>query len=96
MEKLGNIIGSILKRYEKRLEKERVKILWSKVVGEEICRRTIPLDVEEGCLEVAVSDGMWAKELQLREEKFLDLLKEYNIRRIKFIPMPRRFLRGKR
>jgi len=93
MEKLGSIIDAVLKRYEKRLNKERVFILWSKVVGEEVSKRTIPLDLKDGCLEVAVPDGIWAKELQLREESFLSLLKEYNIERIKFIPMPGRFLR---
>lgn len=95
MEKLGSIIDSILRIHKKRLEKEKIKLEWAKLVGEDLAQKTIPLDLKEGLLEVAVPDGTWASELQLKENKFLDMLKEYEVSRVKFIPMPKLFLRRK-
>ncbi|MCS7232937.1 MAG: DUF721 domain-containing protein [Synergistetes bacterium] len=92
MEKLGSIIDNILRQHKKRIEKERIKIEWPKLVGEDLARRTQPLELKDGCLEVAVPDGAWAKEFQLREEKFLDMLKGYDINKIRFFPMPKLFL----
>lgn len=95
MEKLGSIIDNILRAHKKRLEKERIKIEWPRLVGEELSKRTIPLDLKDGFLEVAVPDGAWASEFQLREGKFLDMLEGYDISKIKFIPMPKLFLKRK-
>ncbi|GEM_PF-2787624 len=96
MEKLGDIIAKVLKRYGKRLAEERVKVEWVKIVGEDVAIRTVPLSLSDGVLEVAVPDGAWAKEYQFREEIFLEKLKDYDVRKIKFVPLPRLFLRGKR
>ena len=95
MEKLGSIIAKLLKAHEKRLSEETLRIRWHEIVGEKIAIRSYPLRIERGILKVAVRDGIWAKEFQLREEEFLGLLKEYNIEGVRFIPMPQIFLRRK-
>ncbi len=95
MERLKDIIVKLLKDHEKRLSEEILKIKWSEIVGEKVALRSVPLRVERGILKIAVSNGIWAREFQLREDKFLELLKDYNIKGIKFIPMPQIFLRRK-
>ncbi len=95
MERLKDIIVELLKEHEKRLSEEMLKIKWSEIVGEKVALRSVPLKIERGILKIAVSDGMWAREFQLREDRFLELLKDYNIKGVRFIPMPQIFLKRK-
>lgn len=93
MERLGDIISHILSRYGKRLKREMLKIKWEEIVGMDLAARTIPMDLEGDILYVAVPDGIWANEYRLREEVFLERLKDYEVERVRFFPKPHLFLR---
>ena len=53
-----------------------VQAVWAEAVGERVAAVTEPVSERAGTLVVACSDPVWAHELELLQEQFLERLRE--------------------
>lgn len=78
-EKLGDIIGQVLKQnhLDEKLYEKRVIDSWGKALGETINNYTDKLYFKNGTLYVSISSSVLRHELFLEREKIKDTLNKY-------------------
>ena len=72
----GDLVDKLLKGFglDERLHQYRALIIWEEVVGPQIAKRTRPVRIREGVLEVNVDQPTWMQQLQLMKPKILTQL----------------------
>jgi len=87
---LGNFLPRVLNKMglAERLTQQKAVILWSKAVGQDIKKQTIPNRIEQGILYVSVSNPVWVNELVYLKsgiiKKLNDLIGQEAVKDIKF------------
>jgi hypothetical protein len=69
----GDVIAAIVRRagIEERLRQERAVVVWPRVAGPELSRRSRALEVRDGVLWVGVESAAWAAQLSFLRSEIL-------------------------
>jgi hypothetical protein len=63
---VGELLVNALPQLEDRLLVQRLRRTWAGLVGADVARRSRPLALVNGCLQVVVDNSPWLQELTLR------------------------------
>jgi len=75
-------LGEILEKYfsrcglKRRLAEQRILDSWKKIVGRGIAEQTQPLRIQNGVLQVRVSNSVWMQQLQFMKGMILKKVRE--------------------
>ena len=74
--RVGNLLTQALPALADRLREEAIRRQWPEIVGAEAARRSRPLALRQGVLQVSVDNSPWLQELTLRAGAIAALLHE--------------------
>ena len=64
--RVGELLVSAVPQLEDRLLVQRLRAAWPALVGADVARRSQPLSLVNGCLQVVVDNSPWLHEMTLR------------------------------
>jgi hypothetical protein len=89
--RLGEVLDALLAQgaWAARLGPARVLAEWPRLVGPEVARHAVPVELRRGILWVAVRDGLWATQLAFLKGDLLARLREgpVAVRDVRFDPL---------
>ena len=79
MRPLGSLLGDFLRNFQGDADKTELFLreLWPDVVGPQLARRTRPLALRRGRLEVGVPAAQWVRELEPFSEAIRDAVNQF-------------------
>jgi len=79
MRPLGSLLGDFLRNFQDDADKTELFLreLWPDVVGPELARRTRPLALRCGRLEVGVPAAQWVRELEPFSQAIRDAVNQF-------------------
>jgi len=77
------LVGEILENFltksglNRRFREQRILDTWSQAVGEGIAEQTRPIRIQNGILQIRVSNSVWMQQLQYMKGMLLNKLKDH-------------------
>lgn len=73
---VGDLLETALPRLREPLTVSKLQRNWGGVVGPEVARRSQPVALADGILQIAVDSSAWRQELSLREGELFHLIEQ--------------------
>jgi hypothetical protein len=86
--RVGNLLTQAVPALAERLLEEALRKQWPQTVGAEAARRSRPLALRQGVLEVSVDNSPWLQELTLRSESVAAAIRQRHgsaVSRVRFV-----------